>query len=241
MVGASVRTIADADWSGDIAWLAVSDGAIRQVAAHLASLAGWRNKLVLHSSGALSSHILLPLKRRGAHIASAHPMMTFVPGETPDMTGVAWTIEGDTKALAAAHRIVIALGGRPLKIDPQQKPLYHAFGAFLSPLLVVHLTTASEVAINAGISRRQLGEVMGPIVERTIQNLFANIGRRSGAGKAFSGPLIRGDIETIRAHLRSLRQVREARELYIALLRAALKSGLPVKNRAAIAKLVADC
>jgi predicted short-subunit dehydrogenase-like oxidoreductase (DUF2520 family) len=238
-VGVAVKTIAQARWSGDIVWFAVSDSAIPGLAADLAAVTDWRGKVVLHSSGTLSGRVLLPLKNQGAHVAAAHPMMTFVAGETPEMCDVVWTVEGDAKAVAAARRLVLALGGRPLKINPAQKPLYHAFGAFLSPLLVVHLATASELALKAGIPRRELGPLMKPIIERTLQNLFDNIGQRGGAGKAFSGPLIRGDVETIRAHARSLRQVPAARELYLILVRTALRSDLPVKNRSAIAKLVA--
>lgn len=237
-VGIAAITKEHSNWSGDIVWLAVSDGAIRELASKLVPLAKWKGKIVLHSSGALSSRDLLTLKRRGAHVGSAHPMMTFVPGETPDMAGVVWTLEGDRAAVATAKAIVHALGGRALQIDPKNKPLYHSFGAFLSPLLVVHLAAASKVALGAGIPRRELAALMKPIVERTMANLFAGIDEPKGAGKAFSGPLIRGDVETIRAHLKSLRQVPAARKLYIALLETALKSDLPVKNGSAIGKLL---
>ncbi len=238
-VGATATSIERAGWSGGIVWLAVSDSAIREVGSALASITDWKGKIVIHSSGALSSHDLLPLRRRGAHVASAHPMMTFVPGETPDMTGVVWTIEGDPAAVSVVRAIVHALGGEALKIDRRHKPLYHAFGAFLSPLLVVHLATAARLAVKAGIPTKHLREVMKPIVERTVGNFFVNVGEKGGAGKAFSGPLIRGDVETTRAHLRSLRSVPAARRLYVALLAAALETDLPVRNRAAISKLLA--
>ncbi len=165
-------------------------------------------------------------------------MMTFVPGETPEMKGVVWAIEGDPMAVTTARRVVHALGGRALKIDAKHKPLYHAFGAFLSPLLVVHLATAAELAIKAGVPRRDLTGLMAPIVERTLANLFANISQQSGATKAFSGPLIRGDVGTIRTHLRSLRPIPAARNLYVALVESAIASSLPVKNRRELSRLL---
>lgn len=235
-VGAVARTMERAGWAGKIVWLAISDSAIREVGSALASVTDWKGKIVIHSSGALSSHDLLPLRRRGAYVASAHPMMTFVPGQTPEMPGVVWTIEGDPPAVRAARAVVHALGGQALKIDRRHKPLYHAFGAFLSPLLVVHLVTAARLAVKAGVPTKHLRAVMRPIVERTLGNFFANVGEKGGAGKAFSGPLIRGDLETTRAHLRSLRSVPAARRLYVALLAAALETDLPVKNRVAISK-----
>ena len=232
--GASVARIEDAGWTAETVWLAVSDGAIRDVAKAIAVRADWRRKVVLHSSGALSSEELAVLRKRGASVASLHPMMTFVPGETPDMRGVAWTIEGDERALRAARKIVSALGGQALPIRPEHKPLYHAFGAFLSPLLVVHLVAASEVAKMAGIRRQDFAAIMKPIVSRTLENLFANIGELPG--RAFSGPLVRGDVETIRRHLRSLRRVPLARQLYVALVRAALQSELPIGKRTEVAR-----
>ncbi len=239
-VGAVASTVAGGSWAGEIVWLAVTDSAIREVGSVLASsgVTNWKGKIVIHSSGALSSYELLPLRRRGAQVASAHPMMTFVAGETPEMTGVVWTVEGDPVAVRSARRVVESLGGRVLKIDPKNKPLYHAFGAFLSPLLVTHLVTASELAMEAGIARKDLADMMKPIVERTVANLFATIDELNGAAKAFSGPLIRGDVETIRKHLQSLQRNSKARALYAALVDAAIAGGLPVKNRNTISKLV---
>ncbi len=237
-VGATTAAIAHARWSGDVVWLAVSDSAIRELASEVAQVAKWNGKTVLHSSGALSSGDLLPFRRRGAQIASAHPMMTFVPGETPEMAGVVWTLEGDPVAVGIARQIVGALSGRAVKIDPKHKPLYHAFGAFLSPLLVVHLATAADLALKAGVPRGDLGALMKPIVQRTLANLFMNVHRAKGAGKAFSGPLIRGDDDTIRKHLQSLRKFPRALNLYAALVQSAVDSDLPVKNRRVIADLI---
>jgi len=236
--GAQVTTMASARWLGNIVWLAVGDSAIQEVSDAIAPETNWRGKIVLHSSGALSSQALLSLRRRGARAASVHPMMTFVGGASPKMAEVVWAMEGDRVAVAAARRIVGSLQGHALKIDPKRKPLYHAFGAFLSPLLVVHLVTAAEIALKIGIPRRELARVMKPIVERTLHNLLAHVDQPRGAWKAFSGPLVRGDMGTIRRHLESLRQVPDARNLYLALLESALESDLPVKNRSAIKKLL---
>lgn len=236
--GALVTTIGRARWSGNIVWLAVSDSAIHDVGEAIAPAANWRGKVVLHSSGALSSKVLLPLRRRGAHVASVHPMMTFVVGASPKMAEVFWAVEGDRVAVAAAGRIVRSLQGQVLKIDSKRKSLYHTFGAFLSPLLVVHFVTAAKVALKIGIPRQKLAPLMKPIVERTLRNFLANVDQPRGAGNAFSGPLVRGDMGTIRSHLQSLRQVPDARKLYVALLESALESDLPLKNRSAIKKLL---
>jgi predicted short-subunit dehydrogenase-like oxidoreductase (DUF2520 family) len=233
-VGARVAAAEDATWSAGVIWLAVSDGAIAECANSLAPRANWKGKVVLHSSGALSSNELAALRRRGAHVASVHPMMTFVSGRAPKVSGVAWTLEGDAKATPVAREIVRSLGGLPIAIDPKHKSLYHAFGAFLSPLLVVHLEIASQLALASGIARRELGAVMRPIIDQTLRNFFANLSEDGGSGRAFSGPLIRGDVETIECHLRVLKAFPAALDLYVSLVSGALRSHLPVKKAASI-------
>jgi predicted short-subunit dehydrogenase-like oxidoreductase (DUF2520 family) len=237
-VGARLTTPKEANWRAGIVWLAVNDGAISAVAKSLAPLADWKSKIALHSSGALSSDELAPLKRGGANVASAHPMMTFVPGRMPGMSGVAWTLEGDKKATSTVREIVRKLGGLSIAIDRRQKALYHAFGAFLSPLLIVHLETASQLARASRIRRRELAAVMRPIVQQTLLNFFENLSEKGGSGKAFSGPLKRGDVETINRHLGALKGNRAALELYVALVSGALQSGLPIKNGAAIRRAI---
>ena len=236
--GGRLTTAEDATWSSEVVWLAVSDGAIASCAGAIAKLTKWEGKIVLHSSGALSSDVLSALRRKGAYVASAHPMMSFVAGEPPSLSGVVWTLEGDPRAVSSARSMVKALGGTALKIDKKSKPLYHAFGAFLSPLLVVHLETAMQLALDAGIPRTELASLMRPIVERTLNNLFANVKHKKGSGRAFSGPLIRGDVETIEGHLQALKKMPTALGLYVALISAALQSELPVKNRSEIGKAI---
>ena len=145
-------------------------------------------------------------------------MMTFVPGTVPNMSGVVWTLEGDASAVSAVRRIVQLLGGKVCQIDRKYKSLYHAFGAFLSPLLVAVPGRGVAACLASGISRRDLAALMRPIVEQTLQNLFANIHAKTGPGKAFSGPLIRGDVSTIESHIRALKRPPNARSLYVALV-----------------------
>lgn len=232
------RNFENANFSGEVVWLAVSDGAIAECSKRIAERGDWNGKIVLHSSGALTSDELQALRKRGAKVASLHPLMTFVAGKAPVVKGVAWTVEGDREAVRVARRITRALGGEAHEIAKERKALYHAFGAFLSPLLVALLDRAAEVAKVAGIPEKETGKLMRPIVIQTVENLFASIGGQGGPGKAFSGPLVRGDVETIKRHLEALRGMTEARKLYKALVSSAIKSELPVKKRAEIARLL---
>ena len=229
-VVARARTLADARLHADLVWLLVPDGIIAACARRLASGRSWEGKTVLHSSGALSSDELAPLRRRGAIVASCHPMMTFVGGGSLSFRGVPFALEGDAAARRAARRLVYDLGGYTLFIRKRAKPLYHAWAMFTSPLLVVTLALGERVGRKAGVpDARRAAE---PTIRQMLENYLAG-----GAAVAFSGPLVRGDVATVRANLRALRAVPEAREAYLALARAALHN-LPVRNRKALAKLL---
>jgi predicted short-subunit dehydrogenase-like oxidoreductase (DUF2520 family) len=230
--GYRVRTVSGRNGSTggtEVVWLCVPDDAIAHVAHRLARSEDWSGRIVLHSSGALPSSLLAPLRARGAAAASAHPMMTFTRGRAPDVRGVVWAMEGDAAATRFARQVARELGGEGLAIDPRRKPLYHAFGSFSSPLLVALLAGGAELGRRAGLPHPE--RAMQPIVRRTIENCFA-IGK-----DALSGPLARGDAKTIAAHLRALRTAPQIRDVYVALVKSALIT-LPVKNRAAIGRLV---
>ena len=80
-------------------WFCVPDGQIGVTAQQFAER-NWKDKIAIHSSGVLSSEALGLLRRKGANVASAHPLMTFVTGQVPDLSGVYFAIEGDKLRLA---------------------------------------------------------------------------------------------------------------------------------------------
>lgn len=212
----------------DVVWLTVPDDAIASLARQLAKSKSWNGKFVFHSSGALTSDELRPLAERGAKIASVHPMMTFVRGSNPAMAGVAFALEGDDPAVRMARSIVRRLGANPITVDKDNKVLYHAFGSFASPLVIALMASLEQVGEAAGIRHRDLKPTMLPLLWQTLRNYLAG-----DAASAFSGPLVRGDAATVRKHLAQLKKLPEARAVYLALSRAALKT-LPVKNRRAL-------
>ncbi len=225
---AKLSPIEKAELKADIVWICVPDDAIAPLASSLRTR-NWNGKIVLHASGALAASVLQPLKSRGAAIASAHPMMSFVRTTQAGFNDVWFALEGDRRAVTAARNLVSALDAKSFIISEDMKPLYHLFGGFLSPFLVTVLSAAEQLGRKAGLPSRQLPQIMRPIVMRTLENYFAN-----GAAASFSGPLVRGDIETIRKHVRAIRKLPE-RELYRALVREAMRT-LPVKRSREILK-----
>jgi predicted short-subunit dehydrogenase-like oxidoreductase (DUF2520 family) len=216
----------------DVVWFCVPDRAIAAAADSLADAAEWKGKAALHSSGALSSDELSVLRRAGAAVASAHPLMTFVGGSRPSLEGVPFAIEGDARAVRLARAIVKGLRGRAFSIRKEQKGAYHTWGMFSSPLLCALLAASERVAAAAGVGPKAARERMLPILRQTLANYA-----RLGAAESFSGPIARGDVETVKTHLKILRNLPGAREVYIALASAALRD-LPAKNRAGLRRLV---
>jgi predicted short-subunit dehydrogenase-like oxidoreductase (DUF2520 family) len=215
-----------------VLWLCVPDSEIARAAAALAGRFQGRGKIALHSSGSLSSGILEPIRRKGADVASVHPLMTFVEGSRPSLTGVAFAMEGDPAAVRAARGIVRDLGGESYAIRQKEKNAYHAWGTFASPLLTALLATAEQVAGLAGVTRKAARQRMLPILLQTVKN-YGTLGAAAG----FSGPLIRGDVETVRRHLEALRTAPVPRQVYGALARAALEY-LPAKNKKSLQRLL---
>ena len=211
--------------SFDLAWLCVPDSQIANAARTLAIQVEWEGKVALHSSGVLTSDELDALRSRGAAVASVHPLMTFVSRSYPSVAGVSFAIEGDAAAVRAARRVVRQLRGKSYAIAKRDKPAYHAWCTFASPLVTALLATSDEVAALAGVGNRAAARRMTPILLQTIQN-YAALGPAAG----FSGPFIRGDADTVQAHLKVLRKAPDAKNVYVALARSALKF-LPGKNK----------
>lgn len=231
-LGAKWCSVEQVKPTSDVVWLLHTDDALATTAQILARATGWRGKMALHSSGALSSDVLQPLKKAGAHTASLHPMMTFVAGTSLEMSKVPFAVEGDRAALAAAKQIVRSLHAEIFPIRKSAKVLYHALGSFSSPMIVATLVTAERVGRAAGLSLPQTRKVMAAILQQTLKNYMER-----GPAAAFSGPIKRGDLETVRRHLRALKRVPEAGEIYRALVRSALRD-LPSVRKKELLRLV---
>jgi predicted short-subunit dehydrogenase-like oxidoreductase (DUF2520 family) len=216
--------------NADVLWFCVPDAAIAGAAQDFWravdwKAADWRKKVALHSSGALTSDQLNYLRAQGAAVASVHPLMTFVRGSRLSLRGVPFAIEGDAAALRVARGIIKEVGGSAYAIRKEDKTAYHAWGTFASPLLTALLVTGEHVAKAAGVKRRAAKQRMLPMLQQTLANYAGSEGRG-----IFSGPIIRGDVDTVKSHLQALRQLPIAREVYIALARAAV-AYLPGKNK----------
>ena len=156
--------------------------------------------------------------------------MTFVSASVPSLHGIPFALEGDAAALRVARKIVRDLGAEAFSISKNKKSAYHAWGGFTSPLLDRTAGHGEKVAHAAGLSsaeaRRRCSRLCGRLW-RTTRSWV-----RPGA---FSGPIVRGDAEVVRKHLKELGKIPEAKEVYLALARAGLRY-LPLRNRKELEK-----
>jgi predicted short-subunit dehydrogenase-like oxidoreductase (DUF2520 family) len=224
------KSVRSTQLDAQVLWFCVPDAEIARVADSFSQFE-WKRKVAFHSSGVLSSDALASLRDAGGCVASVHPLMTFVKRSVPELTGVPFAIEGDVSAIRVARGIVRNLRGQALAIKKQDKVAYHAFATMICPLLVSLLAASEKAAALAGISAADSRPRMLPIIRQTLRNY-----EKLGPAAAFSGPIVRGDVATVRAHLKVLSKVPAAKNAYAALARAALDL-LPNRNRRQIAQL----
>jgi len=148
--------------------------------------------LVGHASGATTLDALAPAAERGAGTFSLHPLQTFADAAT-EVRGTPAAIAGsDDVSLDYARSLAEALGMRPFEVREDRRAAYHAAAAMASNLLVALEDSAAEILERIGVEDAR--ELLAPIVLRTA----ANWAERGPA--ALTGPIARGDHETVQRH-----------------------------------------
>ncbi|MCW5588650.1 MAG: DUF2520 domain-containing protein [Legionellales bacterium] len=189
--------------SCNIIFITTNDDAIEACVTQLASSKQLApNTIVLHCSGSLSSTILTPLKTQSVFIASAHPIRSVADPQRSMLNyeGTFCALEGDEQALMRLTDLFTAFGSIPFRISAATKHLYHAGTVFASNYLVTLFNTSLTCLVNAGIESSVAQRIVLNLMQGTLQNLAA----AKHPHEALTGPLMRGDIETIKAHLAAL-------------------------------------
>lgn len=201
--------------------LSVADDAIAEIARQLARLfPDWHATTVFHASGLHSSALLAPLQSQGAITASLHPVHSFGHREKSLVTfaGSCCTLEGNPAATAPLSRLLAPLQVRLLSIDTEAKPLYHAATAMASNYMVSLMAASLSLLEKAGIGEADARALLGPLASQTAANVFAR-----GPAAALTGPIARGDRETVARHIAAITAAApETLELYRSLGKATL-------------------
>lgn len=160
-----------------------------------------------HCSGALSVDVLEPLHARGYKVGSIHPLQSLAHPVTgaERLSGSWFAVSGESEATGVARRLVSALDGTPLSIPVSRRPLYHAAAVVASNYLPVLLALSARLLVLAGVDPDEAIAALLPLMRGTLENVA-----ELGLAPALTGPIARGDVETVRMHLRALPE-REAR------------------------------
>jgi predicted short-subunit dehydrogenase-like oxidoreductase (DUF2520 family) len=203
----------------DTILIAVPDRSVSEVARQLSRIQGLHEgQAVLHLSGVLEHGALGVLSGSGAALGSLHPLVTISdPATAPErFPGALGVIEGQDRAVAAATRIAETVGLIPTPIRPGTKALYHAGAVFGSNYVTVLAATAGRLLESAGIPPEAARNGVRALMVAAVENL-----RGREARAALTGPVSRGDWETVRQHLAAIAP--EDAELYRPLARAAAR------------------
>lgn len=228
----------------DIVILAVRDDAIAQAARYIVEHHGaGPHSVLLHCAGALSP--LDVLAAEATHVAGRglfHPLRSFVAGSTsPSLQGTVIAIAGDEKGSAAAQHLCRAVGGLPLLLRPEQQALYHAAAVLSAGHVAALLDVAVHILIRVGLDRTSAEQSLLALTRSVLDNAS-----QVGLTSALSGPVARGDLQTVAQHLHSLHRLScEAEDVYRVLAHNAVdmayRRGLvPAQQLDALAALLAQ-
>ncbi len=185
----------------DLVLIAVTDGAVAEVAARIAPhITG--KPLVAHVSGFVSLEALEPIRSRGLDVGSFHPLQTL-----PEPVRGADALAGSTAAITGVDTVVDVLAGfarslgmEPMRIADHQKPAYHAAAAAAANFVVTSLAVAADLLDSADVPL----DAVRPLVRQVIDNAF-----EVGPENALTGPIARGDFDTVRGQLAAATAVSE--------------------------------
>jgi predicted short-subunit dehydrogenase-like oxidoreductase (DUF2520 family) len=183
----------------DLALLTVPDDALPDLVAGLAATeAPLRGRILVHASGRHGLAVLDPAARRGGLPIALHPVMTFTGrGDDVDrLRGTCFGVTAPEVLRPAAEALVIEMGGEPVFIAEEHRGLYHAALAGAANHLITLVTQAEDLLRAAGVA--DPARLLGPLLSASLDNAL----RFGDAG--LTGPVARGDAETVAAHVAAL-------------------------------------
>lgn len=195
---------------GELIFLTTPDDVLSDLAEKLAAIPGieWGGRNVIHCSGSLSSEVLASLGEKGAQTASFHPLQTFTgSSDRNTFRNIAVSIEGGPEIAGELEEIAESLWSNPVRLSKHQKQVLHVAAVFVSNYTVA-LGEIADGLIREEISGQNF-EILKPLLKQTADNMI-----QQDLVSALTGPVARGDVETVRNHLEVLREKKEYLNLY---------------------------
>jgi predicted short-subunit dehydrogenase-like oxidoreductase (DUF2520 family) len=178
--------------------LAVPDDALAGLATSLRLYSG---QALVHTSGALGAEVLEPAMAAGTQIGSFHPLVAFADTEraVAALHGATVAVEGDDQLVALLAEMAETIGATAVRLAPGSKSAYHAAAVLAAGGFDALLDAIAELGRVAGLDEASSLAIYGPLIEQTLGNA-----RALGIRGALTGPITRGDVGTLRAHLATL-------------------------------------
>ncbi len=193
----------------DLLFLTVPDDALPDVVADV-RLYGQQG--IIHTSGALPAAVLAPALGAGCAAASFHPLVAFADLDraVAALHGATIALEGDEALLVVLARLAVDVGAQPVRLPPGGKAAYHAAAVLAAGGFIGLLDAIAELGRGAGLDESGALAIYGPLIRQSLANAEA-----LGIAAALTGPLLRGDVNTVRAHLEAMRRLAPgAEDLY---------------------------
>lgn len=189
------QTVAEA---ADLVFITTRDDAIEEVARSVRWTSG---QMVVYTSGATTVSALAAAKDAGAQTAGFHPLQTFASAEQAlvNLPGTTFVLEGEGPVLECLQKMAEDLGGRHLTIRSEDKTLYHAAAVVTSNYLVTLIQMAVDMWGRFDVEPSVALQALLPLLRGTVRNIEV-----IGLPRCLTGPVARGDITTIQAHLQTL-------------------------------------
>jgi predicted short-subunit dehydrogenase-like oxidoreductase (DUF2520 family) len=206
--------------TAEVIIVAVKDDRIREVAERALALAP-EARLMVHLAGSLPPDVLP--KIAGMDRLMLHPIQTFAKRSSAPFEGISWAACGSPKALAWGKRFTKALGSEGfLVLKPRDLALYHTISVFAANFPVLLGVAVEAIAGEIGLSARQAKAALAPLVEQVLANMAA-----APSASVLSGPIRRGDVDTIGRHRQALQKLDPALwRIYDSFLGYARENGL---------------
>ena len=222
-VGEATTDVVKAASNADVVFITTPDGAIKSVCDTIASGVGFKaGSLVVHMSGAHSLDLLEAARTTGAYRAVLHPLQSLASREQgiKILPGSYFRVEADPESQTGARDIVTALGGIELLLpkwspDKDSAALYHAGAVAVSNYFVALIDYGLKFYQALGADKQSALKAVLPLIRGTLNNIEA-----LGIPDALTGPIMRGDVQTVGDHLEAMRKrTPELMDLYKALAR----------------------
>ena len=155
-------------------------------------------KVFCHLSGSLSSDVFSGIEAAGAYAVSVHPLFAFSDKESVyrQLNEVSFTLEGNSFAVDLWHGILLAMGNDVIEISKEAKPRYHAAASILSNHVIAVLHAGYKLLEECGFSPEEARRFSKVLVKNNVEHVI-----EVGSVNALTGPIERGDVETVEKHL----------------------------------------